>query len=165
MADCPPTFFLQAGDDPADDVLHSMKCHLALQQPWIPVELHLYPHGVQAFGVRMSSTPLANWPSLRLTRLNTISALSDIGFVPAELERQDSIFLDMRPGPPAPPGVRFRPEADIQDVVRLSTTTLALDCCDQLIDSCCRVYDQLRLVGYAPLCKLTSKLQPKVPGP
>lgn len=59
----------------------------------------------------------------------------------------------------------FRPEADNQDVVRLSTTTLAFDCCDQLIDSCCRVYDQLRLVGYAPLCKLTSKLRPKVLGP
>lgn len=67
--------------------------------------------------------------------------------------------------PAGPVHVRSRPEADIQDVVRLSTTTLAFDCCDQLVDSCCRVYDQSRLVGYAPLCKLTSKLRPKVLGP
>jgi acetyl esterase/lipase len=40
-SDCPPTFILQAGDDPTDDVRHSMTYYLALPQAGIPAELHL----------------------------------------------------------------------------------------------------------------------------
>lgn len=82
--DCPPTFILQAGDDPTDDVRHSMTYYLALQQAGIPAELHLYPRGGHAFGLRVSNTPLANWPSLARTWLSEIGVLSDSAIAPAE---------------------------------------------------------------------------------
>jgi len=83
-ADSPPTFILQAGDDPTDDVRHSMTYYLALQQAGIPAELHLYPDGGHAFGLRVSNTPLAEWPSLARAWLHEIGVLSDSAIVPAE---------------------------------------------------------------------------------
>lgn len=81
--DCPPTFILQAGDDPTDDVRHSMTYYLALQQAGISAELHLYPHGGHAFGLRVSNTPLADWPSLARTWLHAIGVLPGREVVPA----------------------------------------------------------------------------------
>jgi acetyl esterase/lipase len=63
-AACPPTFIVQAADDPTDDVRHSLTYYLALQQARIPVEMHLYAQGGHAFGVRRSAAPITAWPAL-----------------------------------------------------------------------------------------------------
>lgn len=75
--DCPPTFILQAGDDPTDDVRHSMTYYLALQQAGIPAELHLYPHGGHALGLRVSNAVVFR-PLMRTeTRWPTLKSCSD----------------------------------------------------------------------------------------
>ena len=61
---CPPTLIVQAGNDPKDDVRHSLTYYLALQQANIPVEMHLYAEGGHAFGVRRSSAAITSWPVL-----------------------------------------------------------------------------------------------------
>src|SRR5579863_6042977 len=48
----PPTFLLQAEDDPVDDVKNSLVYYAALKRAKVPVEMHLYPHGGHAFGLR-----------------------------------------------------------------------------------------------------------------
>jgi acetyl esterase/lipase len=60
----PPTFLLQATDDPVDDVQNSLVYYLALQQAKVPVELHLFAHGGHAFGLRTTSAPITHWPEL-----------------------------------------------------------------------------------------------------
>jgi acetyl esterase/lipase len=61
-ADCPPTLLIHAGDDPVDDVRHSLVYYLALQKARIPVEMHVYAHGGHAFGLRSTANTAANWP-------------------------------------------------------------------------------------------------------
>ena len=57
---------------------------MALQQAGIPAELHLYPRGGHAFGLRVANTPLANWPSLARTWLDEMGVLADSATAPAE---------------------------------------------------------------------------------
>jgi len=75
-AQCPPTLIVQAGNDPTDDVRHSLTYYLALQQAKIPAELHLYAEGGHAFGLRPSSNPVTDWPKLVDTWLHTIHVLA-----------------------------------------------------------------------------------------
>jgi len=75
---CPPTLIVQAGDDPKDDVRHSLTYYLALQQASIPVEMHLYAEGGHAFGVRKSSAAITNWPAF------AEKWMSGIGVVPSD---------------------------------------------------------------------------------
>lgn len=63
-SNCPPTLIVTAGDDPTDDVRHSLTYYLALQQANIPVEMHLYAHGGHAFGVRRTSDAVTQWPEV-----------------------------------------------------------------------------------------------------
>ena len=58
----PPTFLLQAEDDPVDDVRHSIAYFLALRAAKVPVELHVYPQGGHAFGLRETALPITHWP-------------------------------------------------------------------------------------------------------
>jgi acetyl esterase/lipase len=60
----PPTLVIQAGDDPTDDVRHSLAYYLALQQANVPVELHLFAAGGHAFGLRRSAAAITGWPGL-----------------------------------------------------------------------------------------------------
>lgn len=60
----PPTFIAQAGDDATDDVRESLTYYLALQQAKVPVEMHLYPEGGHAFGVRPTDKPISHWTAL-----------------------------------------------------------------------------------------------------
>nr|WP_052697708.1 alpha/beta hydrolase [Luteibacter yeojuensis] len=60
----PPTFIAQAGDDATDDVRESLTYYLALQQASVPVEMHLYPEGGHAFGVRPTDKPISHWTGL-----------------------------------------------------------------------------------------------------
>jgi acetyl esterase/lipase len=60
----PPTFLLQAEDDPVDPVENSVVYHAALKTAGVPVELHLYMKGGHAFGLRPTDAPITAWPQL-----------------------------------------------------------------------------------------------------
>lgn len=68
----PPTFLLQAEDDPVDPVENSLVYHAALRKAGVPVELHLYAKGGHAFGMRRTSEPITGWPLLVAQWLRTI---------------------------------------------------------------------------------------------
>ncbi|MEP6573622.1 MAG: alpha/beta hydrolase [Gemmatimonadota bacterium] len=72
----PPTFLLQAEDDPVDPVENSLVYHAALRKAGVPVELHLYVSGGHAFGLRRTSSPITNWPQLVENWLGTIGMIS-----------------------------------------------------------------------------------------
>ncbi|PTR32873.1 acetyl esterase/lipase [Luteibacter sp. OK325] len=63
-AKTPPTFIVQAEDDPVDDVRNSITYFLALKQAGAPVEMHLYANGGHAFGLRKKDQPIGAWPRL-----------------------------------------------------------------------------------------------------
>ena len=71
----PPTFIVQAQDDPVDDVHESIVYYLALLKAQVPVELHLYAHGGHAFGMRATAQPITHWPALVETWLHAIGML------------------------------------------------------------------------------------------
>jgi acetyl esterase/lipase len=72
----PPTFIVQAEDDPIDTVNDSLVYFLALKKAGVPVEMHLYAHGGHAFGMRRTKFPITAWPELMETWLYTIGILS-----------------------------------------------------------------------------------------
>jgi acetyl esterase/lipase len=74
-ADTPPTFLLQAQDDPVDPVNHSLTYYVALQKAGVPAEMHLYALGGHAFGIRRTKFPVTAWPQLVETWLGTIGIL------------------------------------------------------------------------------------------
>jgi acetyl esterase/lipase len=68
----PPTFLLQAEDDPIDTVKNSLVYYAALKEAGVPVEMHLYAHGGHGFGLRRTKSPITAWPQLVETWLGTI---------------------------------------------------------------------------------------------
>jgi acetyl esterase/lipase len=72
----PPTFLLQAEDDPVDPVENSLVYHAALRKAGVPVELHLYAHGGHAFGLRRTNQPITAWPELVERWLRSIGILT-----------------------------------------------------------------------------------------
>jgi acetyl esterase/lipase len=73
----PPTFLLQAEDDPTDTVKNSLVYYAALKKAGVPVEMHLYAHGSHAFGLRRTKLPVTGWPQLVETWLGTIGMLPE----------------------------------------------------------------------------------------
>ncbi|HEY1800148.1 MAG TPA: alpha/beta hydrolase [Terriglobales bacterium] len=73
----PPTFILQAEDDPIDTVKNSLVYYIALKNAGVPVEMHLYAHGGHAFGLRPTKFPITAWPQLVETWLRTIGMVPD----------------------------------------------------------------------------------------
>jgi len=73
----PPTFLLQAEDDHVDGIHQTQVYYAALKNADVPVEMHLYPHGGHAFGLRPTSNPITHWPALAETWM------SSIGMIPA----------------------------------------------------------------------------------
>jgi acetyl esterase/lipase len=73
----PPTFLLQAQNDPVDDVRNSMAYSIALRNARVPVELHLYAEGGHAFGLRRTKYPITEWPALAEKWLGTIGMISE----------------------------------------------------------------------------------------
>lgn len=73
--DTPPTFLLQAEDDPVDNVNDSLVYYIALKNAGVPVEMHLYPHGGHAFGLRRTQFPITEWPKLVETWLRSLGVL------------------------------------------------------------------------------------------
>ena len=74
-ADTPPTFLLHAEDDPVDDVKHSLTYYVELKKAGVPTEMHLYAQGGHAFGLRPNTLPIAQWPRLVETWLETIGMM------------------------------------------------------------------------------------------
>jgi acetyl esterase/lipase len=72
----PPTFLLQAENDPVDPVENSIVYHAALRKARVPVELHLYVKGGHAFGMRRTASPITEWTELVERWLGTIGVLS-----------------------------------------------------------------------------------------
>jgi acetyl esterase/lipase len=72
----PPTFLLQAEDDPVDTVNNSLAYYMALRKAGVPVEMHLYAHGGHAFGLRRTKFPITAWPQLMEVWLRTIGMIS-----------------------------------------------------------------------------------------
>jgi acetyl esterase/lipase len=50
--DMPPTFLLQNEDDDVDNVDDALSYYIGLRNAQVSVEMHLYPHGGHAFGLR-----------------------------------------------------------------------------------------------------------------
>ena len=73
----PPTFLLQAEDDPVDSVQNSLVYYIALKKAGVPVEMHLYAHGGHAFGLRRTMFPVTAWPQLVETWLGTIGMIPE----------------------------------------------------------------------------------------
>jgi acetyl esterase/lipase len=73
----PPTFLLQAEDDPIDTVKNSLVYYAALKKARVPAEMHLYAHGGHAFGLRRTKLPVTGWPQLVETWLGTIGMLPE----------------------------------------------------------------------------------------
>lgn len=73
-ANTPPTFLLQAEDDPihVENVLVYAE---ALKQLKVPTELHVYAEGGHGYGLRSTELPVTHWPSLVETWLHTIRIL------------------------------------------------------------------------------------------
>jgi acetyl esterase/lipase len=73
----PPTFLLQAEDDPVDNINHSLVYYIALKNAGVPVEMHLYAQGGHAFGLRRTKFPATGWPQLVETWLGTIGMIPE----------------------------------------------------------------------------------------
>lgn len=71
----PPTFLLQAEDDPVDNINNSLVYYIALKNSGVPVEMHLYAEGAHAFGLRRTKFPVTAWPQLVETWLGTIGVV------------------------------------------------------------------------------------------
>jgi acetyl esterase/lipase len=76
-AKTPPTFLLQAEDDPVDNVNNSLVYFAALKKAGVPVEMHLYAHGGHAFGLRRTKFPITEWPHLVESWLAMIGMISE----------------------------------------------------------------------------------------
>ena len=71
----PPTFIVQAEDDPVDTIENSLVYYDALRKAGVPTEIHLYAHGGHAFGLRRTESPVTWWPQLVETWLKSIKMI------------------------------------------------------------------------------------------
>jgi acetyl esterase/lipase len=62
----PPTFLVQAIDDPIAVADHPLLMFTALRKARVPAELHLFERGGHGFGLGKPGTPAAAWPGLFL---------------------------------------------------------------------------------------------------
>lgn len=75
IAQAPPTFLLQAWDDPVDPICNSLMYASALNRAGVPSEVHLFATGGHAFGLRRNHSPDTVWPALLETWLAGIGVL------------------------------------------------------------------------------------------
>ncbi len=74
-ASTPPTFLLQAEDDPVY-VENVVVYFNALKQAKVPAELHIFAAGGHGYGLRPSALPITHWPVLAATWLDSIHMLA-----------------------------------------------------------------------------------------
>ena len=73
----PPTFLLQAGNDPVDTIQNSLVYYIALKKAGVQAEYHIYSEGGHAFGLRKTNFAIASWPKLAEEWLHAIKVISD----------------------------------------------------------------------------------------
>ncbi len=73
-ADTPPTFIVQAEDDPVH-VENAVVYFMELKEAKVPAELHIYAQGGHGYGLRRTALPMTAWPKLVETWLHTIKVL------------------------------------------------------------------------------------------
>jgi acetyl esterase/lipase len=71
----PPTFLLQAWDDPVDNICNSTVYARALSAAGVSAEVHLFAKGGHAFALRPNSHPVSSWPTLLEHWLGEIGVL------------------------------------------------------------------------------------------
>jgi acetyl esterase/lipase len=71
----PPTFLLQAWDDPVDDICNSTLYARALSAAGAPTEAHLFATGGHAFGLRSKDARIGAWPTLVESWLHELGML------------------------------------------------------------------------------------------
>lgn len=74
--DAPPTFLLQAWDDPVDEICNSTMYARALDQAGVATEVHLFANGGHAFALRKNPHPVAMWPTLVENWMRDVNILS-----------------------------------------------------------------------------------------
>jgi acetyl esterase/lipase len=75
-ANTPPTFLVQAEDDPVH-VENAVTWFLALKAVNVPAELHLYAKGGHGYGLRpQADLPVTTWPATAATWLKAIHVLA-----------------------------------------------------------------------------------------
>ena len=72
----PPTFLLQAENDPTDPVENSLVYYAALRKTGVPAEMHVFVTGGHAFGLRPTESPITRWPQLAETWLRAIGIIT-----------------------------------------------------------------------------------------
>lgn len=70
----PPTFLLQAEDDPVH-VENALVYYRALKDLKVPAELHAFSEGGHGYGLRPTQLPVTHWPELVAAWLRTIHVL------------------------------------------------------------------------------------------
>jgi acetyl esterase/lipase len=73
-ASTPPSFLLQAEDDPVR-IENSLSYFLALKNAKVPAEMHIYATGGHGYGLRPTSAPITGWPALAERWMHTIGVL------------------------------------------------------------------------------------------
>jgi acetyl esterase/lipase len=71
----PPTFILQADDDPTVNPQDAATIYLALKQNGTPVEMHVFRHGGHGFAIRDAKGPVTHWPDLCADWMKEIGVL------------------------------------------------------------------------------------------
>jgi acetyl esterase/lipase len=81
----PPTFILQAGNDPVDNIQNSLVYYISLKKAGVPTEYHVFAEGGHAFGLNRTvldnpnwnELPIADWENLVERWLHTIKMTSN----------------------------------------------------------------------------------------
>jgi len=73
-ANTPPTFLVQAEDDPVR-VENSLTYYVALKNAKVPAEMHLYAKGGHGYGQRPTELPVTLWPKLAEQWFHTIGVV------------------------------------------------------------------------------------------
>lgn len=71
----PPTFIVQAENDPVDNVNNSLVYFVALQKAKVPAEMHLFAQGGHGFGLRHKDLPIGAWPELAEKWMQSIGVI------------------------------------------------------------------------------------------
>jgi acetyl esterase/lipase len=74
-AQTPPTFLLQAEDDPVHEE-NALVYYQALKEAKVPAELHLFAAGGHGYGLRPTELSITHWPKLAEMWLNSIHVIS-----------------------------------------------------------------------------------------
>jgi len=72
--DTPPTFIVQAEDDPVH-VENAVVYFMQLKKAGVPAELHVFAQGGHGYGLRPTELPVTHWPTLVETWMRTIKVI------------------------------------------------------------------------------------------